>query len=139
MNRHRFRGRARGFSLMEILVALVIASSSIGLLYNIQRNSQRAVVSAAEHTLAAELMRSLLAESLVYMNASINPITGTYADKYGWTMTFSPYDPPPGTQETDLLPLTEVGVAVKWRSGATDKQLHAKTLRPVSRPPEEQQ
>jgi general secretion pathway protein I len=132
MNRSFTSHRARGFSLVEILVAFAIASSSLGLLYNIQRNSQRAVISAAEHTVAAELARSLLAESRTHLDAATDSLAGTYADKYDWTLTITPYGPG-SAAEGSLLPLSTVSVQVSWHSGTSARQLAMTTVRPAAR------
>jgi len=61
-NAIRFPVQASGFSLIEMLVALVVLSLSLGVLYQAATGATRNVRVAAEYTDAVMLAESMLAE-----------------------------------------------------------------------------
>ncbi len=105
----------RGFSLLEMVVALSILSLCLTVLYQATGGATRNVRTDEKYAYAVELARSLLA-----MNASV-PLRGvstageTEGD-FSWRATTSPV---PLSGET-LLPgsLHNIEVAVDWEDGS---------------------
>lgn len=126
-------GRAKGFSLLEILVAFVLASSSLGLLYTIQSNARKAIVSSEEQSIAIELLQSLLAESRTPLADLSQEASGTHNGKYYWHIGYAPYNSPVlASDQPSQFALAKVSIEVEWLSGSQTKSLSVQTLQPTT-------
>ena len=83
MRAHTAR-RARGFSLLEILVAFAIAAMALGMLYRVTGNNARQAGGLAQHERAM-----LLAESLLAAHETVPPQGLNESDQaagYAWQL-----------------------------------------------------
>lgn len=123
--------RARGFSLLEILVAFAIMALALGMIY-------RVMGSNARHTagLAGRERAVLLAESLLAAHEVV-PAEGVSDDGesagYAWQVRSAPYDTPASTHP-GAARLHEVRVSVQWQDGERTRQFALGTLRPERLP-----
>ena len=128
--------RARGFSLLEILVAFAIAAMALGVLYQAVGTSVRQVVDTAGYERA-----TLLAESLLSAYASVPPqgisATGEAAG-LSWQVSTSPHatahDGNPRAAR-----LHDVRISIQWPEGGRQRVLNLQTLRPQRKPVDEVQ
>ena|SRR5579863_7670682 len=126
----RARDCAGGFTLVEVLVALVIIGLALGAIASVFSNGLigHQTASGAETALAlAEEQLSLAAAAPRVGNAK-----GTYAERYAWQMTVAPYTDPNNKQPdapSVLPPLYRVAVNVAWRDGHRSRTLSLSTLR----------
>lgn len=123
------RRRARGFTLLELLVALAIMAMSLGLLYRASGGAVRNV-GAIEHLQQA----ILVAQSLRELRDSVPEQgwneTGRSAG-HAWQVTSAPYDA--GTQDASLVPLHEVQIVVRWDDAGQARAFELLTLLPQHR------
>lgn len=117
--------QVQGFSLIEILIAFVIASTSLGLLYNIQSGASRGVMQAEEYAVATELMKKLLAEQKAGAPAALS---GVHAERYVWELRQMPVEPTP---LHSALPLVQSHVEVRWDTGRRTQSLNLSAIHPL--------
>ena len=126
-----------GFSLLEMLVALVILSFSLGALYQSATGAIRNVAVADEYTRAIVLAESMLA-SARHVSQEQMSLTGTF-ETFNWQATSWPvenaYDSTPDAP-VDRRPLQYVKVLVTWRGPSADREVSLLTVVPLQGSPE---
>lgn len=128
---HPSRAASGGFTLLEILVAFVIATSALGLLLRVHANSTTTVILSEEYQAATALAQTQLAELAVTERNLEFTRTGS-SGKFGWTvradaLSDAPADNPP-------YPLRSIVVEVAWSSRNRDRQIELRTLKPFYEP-----
>jgi prepilin-type N-terminal cleavage/methylation domain-containing protein len=110
-----------GFTLIEVLVALVIAVSAFGALVGIFSKSLRTVDTAAHFNAATTIAQSKLAEVLAVQDLEEGGRSGEIEDTpYKWTATVTalpdPVPPAEGVpvQQFFRVQMLEVTVRVTW-------------------------
>jgi general secretion pathway protein I len=139
MNRApRSARRARGFSLLEVMLAFVLLASALGMLVAMLSGGLRQVSGAARATEA-----TLHAQSLLDTVGTLAPLApghteGEFEDTpYRWTLDIAPMvDPAPMTAEAAAAPplqggpvLYRVALEVAWGKGTPRERLQFVTLR----------
>ena len=125
-------GRYRGFSLLEMLIALVILSFSLGALYQGSTAAIRNVAIADEYTRAAMLAESMLA-STSHVNEEQFLLTGTF-DIYTWEASSWPTESPEVTSpeaSVQALPLQYLKVTVRWPGPRSHREIALLTAVPL--------
>lgn len=122
--------RSRGFSLLELVVAMAILSIALGVLYRSVGGSVRAVGDLSAYSRAVALGESLLQSRDAVPAEGWNE-SGQWQG-YRWAVASSPYEPASGPMPA----LHRVQVDVFWNDGLRDKNFSLVTLRPqqVARP-----
>ncbi len=129
--------QASGFSLIEMLVALVVLSLSLGVLYQAATGATRNVRVAAEYTDAVMLAESMLAEHS-YVTGENSSAFGQF-EIFQWTVSSwpVPYDDSLDPEERAVAaePLQYLEVVVSWpgRSGAP-REIDLMTVVPLREP-----
>ena len=121
-----------GFSLLEMLVALVILSLSLGSLYQSTTAAIRNVSVADQYTRATMLAESMLA-SASDLRTEEASVSGTF-DIYRWETTAWPAENPLALgNEAGLrgAALQYVRVTVSWPGGQSDRKVSLLTVVPV--------
>lgn len=121
---------ARGFSLLELLVALSIMSMSLGLLYQASTGALRGV-----GDLDLDQRANLLAQSIIETRDAV-PEEGWNesgrAAEMDWRVSSAFY--PTTTANDPAIPrLHEVRVVVSWGSGRGPRRIELHTLLPQQR------
>jgi general secretion pathway protein I len=111
-----------GFTLIEILVAFTIATTSLGLLYQIHANSTATILLSQDYQEATELAQSLVADLAATKLSVSFTEHGVAADKYRWTVRAAELAAGPSVAEVAPFRLRDVSVDVSWR--ARDKERH---------------
>ena len=128
------RQGAKGFSLIEMLVALVVLSLSLGALYQAAMGATRNVRVAAEYTDAIMLAESMLAE-YSYITDENFALSGRFG-QYDWQISSWPV-----TQDDGLAPeqravapqaLQYLEVVVSWPGRQTSRIVDLLTVVPLS-------
>ena len=121
-----------GFSLLEMLVALVILSLSLGSLYQSTTAAIRNVSVADQYTRATMLAESMLASASDLLTEEAS-VSGTF-DIYRWETTAWPAENPLALgNEAGLrgAALQYVRVTVSWPGGQSDRKVSLLTVVPV--------
>lgn len=126
------RSASRGFSLLELLVALSIMAMALGLLYQASTGALRGV-----GDLDMEERANLLAQSILESRDAV-PMAGWResgrAAGMGWQVSASPYETPVARSAPAVPRLHEVRVVVEWESRRGQRRLELHTLLPQQRP-----
>ncbi|MEZ5501593.1 MAG: type II secretion system protein [Halioglobus sp.] len=111
--------RARGFSLLEMVVAVAILGISLGALYRAAGGAVRIVALDEKSAYAVELARSLLANYAVVPLAGIDD-TGETEGGFAWEVVAEPAPLPDGSTLAEGS-LQHITVAVSWQDGARER------------------
>lgn len=131
--RGNFRAESvRGFSLLEMLVALVMLSLSLGALYQGATRAIQNTSAADQYTRAVMLAESTIATSN-YVTAERVSISGEF-EIYTWEAKSWPADIS-DNYEADApvngQPLQYLSVTVTWPGSKSDRQLELLTVVPL--------
>jgi general secretion pathway protein I len=133
----RSPARALGFSLIEMLVALVVLSLSLGVLYQAATGAIRNVRVAAEYTDAVMLAESVLADQS-YMTQESYSASGQF-QTFQWSVSSWPavYDDGLDPEERAIAadPLQFLKVVVSWPGrGGAPREVDLLTVVPLREP-----
>lgn len=123
------RRRARGFTLVEILVALVVLGVVGGALLELFQGGLRNVAASDDYTRAALLARSMLAQ-LEARDRFVAPLEeGRFDERFWWRLQAAPYVGPDGAPlpEAPVEPVV-VALAVGWNDGGRERQYTVTSL-----------
>jgi general secretion pathway protein I len=110
----------RGFSLLEMVVAIAILALSLGTLYQATSGATRNVRSAEKYAYGVELARSVLAENAL-VPAAGKSATGETEGGFRWSMQTSPVNLPNGPLPRGALHNLEVQVS--WSDGTKRREV----------------
>lgn len=129
--RARRRCPAQGFSLVEVLVAFVIMSLTLGVLFQVFGTGLRSSA-VAEETLRA----SVLASSRLALAADVTPLRAGHAQgrfdgtDLRWEQRIERLDPGAyGLENVEGFATFSVSVTVAWPAGQTERAVTLRTLR----------
>jgi general secretion pathway protein I len=123
--------RQRGFSLLELLVAVAVMGLALTLLYRVDAGAVRGVADYATQQRAGVLARSIL-EARDAVPAAGWQEAGADAG-FAWRVATAPWPTPPGL-ELNAPVLHEVVVSVQWSGRSGPQALELRTLLPQARP-----
>jgi general secretion pathway protein I len=115
------RRAQRGFSLLEMMVAVAILGLALGALYQAASGATRNVRIDERYAFAVELARSLLADSAV-VPATGAQRQGETAGGFIWRMSAVPMPLP---RDSSLPPgsLQQIEVGVAWTDGGRRREV----------------
>lgn len=123
--------RARGFTLLEVLIAISIMAMALGALYAASARATRTAALLERQTIALELARSLLAHHAVA--PAVPSQNGQTQDgEYAWQITSAPLSAPAAhSSENAPWPLYRVEVRIDWREAGRARTVSLVTVRPA--------
>ena len=129
---HRSSRRQSGFTLLEVLVAFVLAAIGIVALIQAFAGGLRNLGKMDEYVMAAMVAESRLAEVGILYPVAEGEMEGVEeGDKYRWHVLVSPYEDPDGlvvaTEESPGLFLVEV--EVNWAGARRPGVFRLQSLR----------
>jgi general secretion pathway protein I len=113
--------KARGFSLLEMVVAVAILGMSLGALYQAAGGATRIVAMDEKMAYGVELARSLVAIYQVVPLAGMSE-TGETEGGFAWKVITEPAELPEETPLAEGL-LQHISVVVTWRDGGRDRKV----------------
>jgi len=125
------RHRQRGFSLLEILVALAIAAMALGMIYEVMGNDTRQAGDLGQRERALTLAQSLLAAYTVVPPQDVHD-SGDSAG-YAWRIDSVPYPTAVNSTSPQAVHLHELRAAVSWDDQG-EHDIELRTLRPERLP-----
>ena len=114
------RGRQKGFSLLEAMVAISILGIALGGLYSAASGATRNVRADERYAFAVELGRSLLADNNQVPKLGMSS-KGVTAGGFKWSVTTRPA--PLGRSGLSEGALQEIEVVVSWADGQRDRKI----------------
>jgi general secretion pathway protein I len=120
-----------GFTLLEVLVALVILGLVVGASATVMRNGVASHSIASDVDTALAIANSRLAAAGVTHRLREGVTAGTVASRFHWQESVAPYKDPAthAPDAPEAFRLYRVAVAVAWPEGAHRRRLVLATLR----------
>ena len=117
------RRRDAGFTLLEVIVALALATASVASLYQIYTRGWRGVRLAGSDSAALEVAKNQLASAGLESPLAAGTTSGLSPEGVSWTSEIRAYVPPGDGGSEAALPLAYwVNVKVVWREGPARPQ-----------------
>ena len=128
-SRETSRRCRHGYSLVEVLVAMVILSLALTVLMRIFSAGLISIDRASDFSQAVMVAESRLASAGSTAEISPGRTFGTQ-DRFTWTQTIEPYMPE-GTEISGALSVNAyiVTVVVEWMTGSRSRNLRLSTVR----------
>jgi general secretion pathway protein I len=120
--------RESGFSLLEMLVAVVILSLALGALYQSVAGATRNVRADQRFAYAVELARSLIADNNIVPPQGVSK-SGVTAGGFSWSAESQALARPRGSPLTDAG-LHELRIVVAWPDGTRQRRVALSTVVP---------
>ncbi|MGO4703433.1 prepilin-type N-terminal cleavage/methylation domain-containing protein [Dyella sp. 2RAB6] len=128
--------RAGGFSLLEVIAAILLLAIAFTALMRVTGGSIELTNNAADYTRAALWAHSLL--DTVDAEGPLKPghTEGRFNQQYRWRLTVTPWTPVDvdPQQQLSALALTKLDLDVLWGQGRSERSAHFSTLR-LTMPP----
>ena len=119
--------QARGFTLVEILVALTLFAVVGGSLLQLFQSGLRTARLAGEQTHAVLLARSKLTELQAYSHHQAGVSSGRLQGGYRWQAVLSPKADAGDTERTRLKPLDLV-LTITWGKAGEERKFSLQSL-----------
>lgn len=127
--------RARGFTLLEVVMAFSILAIGLTMAMGVATNSMRQARQAADHTVAALHAQTLLDNAGLDERLEPGDSSGEFEDGYTWQLSVQPYEPqadvvPEGLDGLSMpVELLELELVVAWERGEQRREARFRTLR----------
>jgi type II secretion system protein I len=121
---------ARGFTLVEILVALSILSVSLTVLFSIFTMNLARARQSEDEMAARTLAQSLIAQADAVGDPQMGARSGTAGREFAWRLDLRPYGK---NTSSSGMALAGVTASVSWNGSGGRRSLTLYSLRPVPR------
>ena len=121
--------RERGFSLIEVIAALLLLAIAFTALMKVAGGAIGLTQRAAQRSEAAMWARSLLDSAFVTEPLAAGTRTGRFDKRFGWQLQVTPWNPEGKPVANPPLQLYQLDLDVRWREGNHEQQAHFSTLR----------
>ncbi len=127
--------RQRGFSLLEMVVAVAILGLSLGMLYQAAGGATRSISTSEDYAYAVVIAQSLLA---LHDQVPVEGVTlsGTTGDGYEWEVISRPWHADERMGEEAVARLHWLDVRVRWGSYIRPREFVLHSAVPVTMEPE---
>ncbi len=122
-------GQARGFTLIEVLVAFVILAVALGVLLQVFSTGLRNARVAEAYTTATLYAESMLAAVGIEEPLAAGETSGEFDDRFRWRLDVQPYEISDGDDEAAAGRAFEVVVTVSWGDEDDPRDVTLTTLR----------
>jgi len=117
--------RSRGFSLLEMMVAMAILGVALGGLYEAASSATRSVRADERYAYAVELARSLLANNSHVPYAGVSD-QGVTEGGFTWQVSSQPAQT--GRSDLQIGLLQSISVTVSWADGLRDRRVRLESV-----------
>ena len=129
--------RARGFTLLEVIAAVLLLAITFASLMRVAGSSLALTARSAERSEAAMWARSLLDSAFVLEPIRVGQSSGRFDERYRWRLDVRPFQPPAGAPANGPQPrapasplkLYRLDLDVMWKSAGHDYSARFSTLR----------
>ena len=122
-------GRQQGFSLLEVIAAIMLLAIAFAALMKVAGSSLSLTQNAAAHSEAALRARSLLDSAFVGEPLKLGSSSGQFNSRFRWQLNVSPSslagNPPPNAP----MHLYQLDLDVSWGPPGHPRSAHFRTLR----------
>ena len=125
----RRASRAKGFSLLEVIAAIMLLAIAFTALMKVAGASINLSHNAATHSHAAMLARSVLDSAFVGEPVTAGSRLGRFDDGYRWRLDVMPWNGAGNTVPEAPLHLYQLDLQVTWGAQARPRSAHFRTLR----------
>jgi prepilin-type N-terminal cleavage/methylation domain-containing protein len=127
---------AKGFTLLEVLVALVVLGLSLITIFELFQGGLQALFASGQYTKALMRAREKLEELALEGNLVVGQHQGTFEDGLRWETQVSPYPMPQikqgeGDTESSRLKVFELSALVFYTRMGSERSVELSTLRLV--------
>ncbi|GAB2563154.1 prepilin-type N-terminal cleavage/methylation domain-containing protein [Dyella jejuensis] len=128
---------ARGFSLLEVIAAILLLAITFAALMEVAGGSIRLSQNAAEHTQAALWARTLLDTRFTLDPIQTGTSEGHFDNRYRWRLQVTPWVGPGVTAPATpyAFQMYKLDLDVMWGTAPFDHTAHFSTLRIGSNAP----
>lgn len=127
------RRHSLGYTLIEVLVAMMILSMSLTVLLQIFSTGLRNVEVSSDYTRAVIIAEARLAETNAAATLQLGEYSGTEDDLFNWTRTIEDYVVSADREITELpVSAYQVTVAVEWEHAGRVRQIRLSSVRLAS-------
>ncbi len=125
---------ARGFSLLEVLLAFSILALSLGVILEIFARGNKTAAIGETYSIAAIIAESKLAsvQSLEVIQSHVS--TGTELERYHWELSLQPYEEENDNVYINENILYETKVVVQWDMAGKTHKIELNSLRLLTEP-----
>ncbi|HET6806632.1 MAG TPA: prepilin-type N-terminal cleavage/methylation domain-containing protein [Frateuria sp.] len=135
--RSRTAARAHGFTLLEVIAAVLLLAITFASLMRVAGSSLNLTARSAERSEAAMWARSLLDSAFVLEPIRTGRRSGRFDERYRWQLDVQPFQPPATAQASGPQPrapasplkLYRLDLDVMWHSAGHDYTARFSTLR----------
>jgi general secretion pathway protein I len=122
---------ARGFSLLEVIAAILLLAITFAALMEVAGGSIRLSQSASQYTQAALWARSLLDTHFALDPIQPGVTEGQFDDRYRWRMQVTPWAAPGVTPaaNANAMQMYQLDLDVMWGTEPFERKAHFSTLR----------
>lgn len=126
----RRASRARGFSLLEVIAAILLLAIAFTALMRVAGGSIGLTNNAADYTRAALWARSLLDTADAQGPLRPGQTQGQFDHQYRWRLTVTPWHPADADPQQQLpLQVLKLDLDVLWGQGRGERSARFSTLR----------
>ncbi|MFC4765597.1 prepilin-type N-terminal cleavage/methylation domain-containing protein [Dyella koreensis] len=121
--------RANGFSLLEVIAAILLLAIAFTALMQVAGGSIGLTNNAADYSRAAMWARSVLDTADVIAPLRPGHSEGRFDEQYRWRLTVTPWRPADAGQQPSPMQMVKLDLDVLWGKGSRERSAHFSTLR----------
>ena len=126
--------RAQGFTLLEVIAAIMLLAIAFAALMQVAGGSIRLSQNASEHSEAALWARSLLDTAFTTEPVRAGTTTGRFDQRFSWQLDVTPWAVPAAAPNAPMR-LYQLDLDVTWGPVSHPRSAHFRTLRLASASP----
>jgi len=121
--------KSQGFSLMEVLVAMMVLGVAFSTLFGLISGSMRNVDRLQEHEKITSLAQMKLNELILQMNQGVSPgLSGSFDPKYRWQGRLDPLSLEVGPDVKPGYLLFRLRLSVLWSGRSHENEFTVETI-----------